>query len=152
MSRTSRFQFEVHAQRNTGWKHRQAVIAQRVAATPAETSARSPLLAAWCSLGRKGTCWDNPVAERFFATINGELIDRRTWPTVAGARVARCSTGSRAGTTPAGFTHRSATSAQPNTKTASTKTPATTRHNQLNQTVRQSALTPVDADFIKTLF
>ncbi|MST31595.1 IS3 family transposase [Acidimicrobiaceae bacterium USS-CC1] len=38
------------------------------------------------SLGRKGTCWDNAVAESFFATIKRELIDRRSWPTVAGLR------------------------------------------------------------------
>jgi transposase InsO family protein len=36
------------------------------------------------SLGRKGECWDNAVAESFFATIKRELIDRRPWPTVAG--------------------------------------------------------------------
>jgi putative transposase len=36
------------------------------------------------SLGRKGDCWDNAVAESFFATIKRELIDRRRWPTVAG--------------------------------------------------------------------
>jgi putative transposase len=38
------------------------------------------------SLGRKGTCWDNAVAESFFATVKRELIDRRPWPTVAGLR------------------------------------------------------------------
>jgi putative transposase len=40
------------------------------------------------SLGRKGTCWDNAVAESFFATIKRELIDRRPWPTIAGLRKA----------------------------------------------------------------
>jgi transposase InsO family protein len=38
------------------------------------------------SLGRKGTCWDNAVAESFFASIKRELIDRRPWPTMAGLR------------------------------------------------------------------
>ena len=38
------------------------------------------------SLGRKGECWDNAVAESFFATIKRELIDRRPWPTIAGLR------------------------------------------------------------------
>jgi putative transposase len=38
------------------------------------------------SLGRKGTCWDNAVAESLFATIKRELIDRRPWPTIAGLR------------------------------------------------------------------
>jgi transposase InsO family protein len=33
------------------------------------------------SVGRKGQCWDNAVAESFFATLKIELIDRRTWPT-----------------------------------------------------------------------
>jgi putative transposase len=36
------------------------------------------------SVGRKGQCWDNAVAESFFATIKRELIDTRTWPTRAG--------------------------------------------------------------------
>lgn len=40
------------------------------------------------SLGRKGECWDNAVAESFFATLKGELIDIRPWPTRAGLRVA----------------------------------------------------------------
>ena len=35
------------------------------------------------SLSRKGECWDNAVAESFFATIKRELIDRRPWPTIA---------------------------------------------------------------------
>jgi transposase InsO family protein len=38
------------------------------------------------SFGRKGQCWDNAVAESFFATIKGELIDTRPWPTLAGLR------------------------------------------------------------------
>ncbi|MEV5721948.1 integrase core domain-containing protein [Amycolatopsis mediterranei] len=33
------------------------------------------------SVGHKGQCWDNAVAESFFATIKAELIDRRGWPT-----------------------------------------------------------------------
>jgi transposase InsO family protein len=36
------------------------------------------------SLGRKGQCWDNAVAESFSATIKRELIDTRAWPTRAG--------------------------------------------------------------------
>ena len=38
------------------------------------------------SLGRKGECWDNAVAESFFATIKRELVDRRPWPTIDGLR------------------------------------------------------------------
>jgi putative transposase len=36
------------------------------------------------SVGRKGECWDNAVAESFFATIKRELVDTRSWPTRAG--------------------------------------------------------------------
>jgi transposase InsO family protein len=35
------------------------------------------------SVGRKGECWDNAVAESFFATIKRELINNRPWPTRA---------------------------------------------------------------------
>jgi transposase InsO family protein len=35
------------------------------------------------SVGRKGECWDNAVAESFFATLKRELVDRRSWPTRA---------------------------------------------------------------------
>jgi putative transposase len=40
------------------------------------------------SVGRTGVCWDNAVAESFFATIKRELIDTRAWPTRAGLRAA----------------------------------------------------------------
>ena len=33
------------------------------------------------SMSRKGDCWDNSIAESFFATIKGELLDRRSWAT-----------------------------------------------------------------------
>jgi putative transposase len=35
------------------------------------------------SVGRKGQCWDNAVAESFFASIKTELLDRQSWPTRA---------------------------------------------------------------------
>lgn len=35
------------------------------------------------SVGRKGECWDNAVAESFFATLKRELVDTRAWPTHA---------------------------------------------------------------------
>ena len=38
------------------------------------------------SVGMKGECWDNAVAESFFATIKRELIETRPWPTIAGLR------------------------------------------------------------------
>jgi transposase InsO family protein len=34
------------------------------------------------SLGRTGVCWDNAVAESFFATYKKELIHTRPWPTI----------------------------------------------------------------------
>ncbi|MFY1697840.1 IS3 family transposase [Solwaraspora sp. WMMA2101] len=40
------------------------------------------------SVGGRGQCWDNAVAESFFATIKTELLDRRAWPTRAAARAA----------------------------------------------------------------
>jgi len=53
------------------------------------TSAAFADLAGGCqvslSVGRKGQCWDNAVAESFFASLKGELIDTRAWPTRAGA-------------------------------------------------------------------
>jgi transposase InsO family protein len=38
------------------------------------------------SVGRRGQCWDNAVAESFFATIKRELVDARAWPTRTGLR------------------------------------------------------------------
>lgn len=40
------------------------------------------------SMSRRGDCWDNAVAESFFATLDGELIARHTWATHAAARQA----------------------------------------------------------------
>lgn len=40
------------------------------------------------SMSRKGDCWDNAVAESFFATIKKELIDRQPWISKAHARLA----------------------------------------------------------------
>ena len=38
------------------------------------------------SMGSRGDCWDNAVAESFFATLKKELIHRRSWPTRAELR------------------------------------------------------------------
>jgi transposase InsO family protein len=38
------------------------------------------------SLSRPRQCWDNAVAESFFASLKTELIDRRSWATRAQAR------------------------------------------------------------------
>ena len=40
------------------------------------------------SVGRPGTCWDNAVAESFFATLKSELIYRHVWPTRRQAELA----------------------------------------------------------------
>lgn len=40
------------------------------------------------SMSRKGDCWDNAVAESFFATFKRELIDRQPWPTRRRAKAA----------------------------------------------------------------
>lgn len=40
------------------------------------------------SLSRPGQCWDNAVAESFFATLKCELVHRHAWPTRARARSA----------------------------------------------------------------
>ena len=40
------------------------------------------------SLGQPGTCWDNAVAESFFATLKTELIHRQRWATRQRARSA----------------------------------------------------------------
>ena len=66
------------------------------------------------SLGRTGQCWDNALAESFFASLKGELIDSRAWPSRTAAR--RAIVESSAGTTPPGCTAHSATSAPPNSR------------------------------------
>jgi transposase InsO family protein len=54
------------------------------------TSAAYAALADECevtlSVGRTGQCWDNALAESFFSSLKGELVDTRSWPTRAGAR------------------------------------------------------------------
>ena len=40
------------------------------------------------SMSRKGNCWDNAVAESFFATLKKELIHRRSWTSRAELRSA----------------------------------------------------------------
>jgi transposase InsO family protein len=40
------------------------------------------------SVGRTGVCWDNAVAEAFFAALKNDLYYRYSWPTTARARFA----------------------------------------------------------------
>ena len=40
------------------------------------------------SLSRRGQCWDNSVAESWFATYKTELVHREAWPTIAKLRTA----------------------------------------------------------------
>jgi len=39
-----------------------------------------------CSMSRRGNCWDNAVAESFFATLKVELVHDAAWDTRAAAR------------------------------------------------------------------
>jgi putative transposase len=39
------------------------------------------------SMGRTGVCWDNAMAESFFATLKTEFYHRRVWPTRARAKI-----------------------------------------------------------------
>ncbi len=40
------------------------------------------------SMSRSGDCYDNAMAERFFATLKAELVGASPWPTRAAARTA----------------------------------------------------------------
>ena len=40
------------------------------------------------SMGKTGVCWDNAMAESFFATYKLELIELESWPTRLKARTA----------------------------------------------------------------
>jgi transposase InsO family protein len=54
------------------------------------TSAEFAGLAGDCAVtlshGRTGQCWDNALAESFFASIKGELLDLQAWPAQAMAK------------------------------------------------------------------
>ncbi|MFJ4775755.1 transposase [Streptomyces sp. NPDC088762] len=40
------------------------------------------------SVGRTGVCWDNALAESFFATLKNELVSQRNWHSRSVARSA----------------------------------------------------------------
>jgi transposase InsO family protein len=54
--------------------------------TSAQFAALADDLAVTLSVGRTGQCWDNALAESFFASIKGECLDLQSWPTRASAR------------------------------------------------------------------
>jgi putative transposase len=56
--------------------------------TSAQYARLADQLGVQLSVGRRGQCWDNAVAESFFATIKTELLDRQAWPTRARAHQA----------------------------------------------------------------
>lgn len=56
--------------------------------TSADYTALAERLGVRLSVGRTGQCWDNALAESFFATLKGELLGDRPWPTRAAARSA----------------------------------------------------------------
>ncbi len=49
--------------------------------TSAEYRSALDSIGAKVSMSRKGNCWDNAVAESFFATLKTELVHRRPWAT-----------------------------------------------------------------------
>ena len=55
------------------------------------------------SMGLTGICWDNAMAESFFATLKTEFYHRRVWPTRPAAS-SPSETGSRTATTAAAGT------------------------------------------------
>ena len=67
------------------------------------------------SMGSRGDCLDNAVAESFFATLKKELVHRRSWPSEKSS-AARSSTTSRSSTTPPAGTPPSGCSPQPATR------------------------------------
>jgi putative transposase len=56
--------------------------------TSAAYRARLEQLGVTVSMSRTGNCWDNAVAESFFATLKRELIHRRRWRSVIELRTA----------------------------------------------------------------
>jgi putative transposase len=56
--------------------------------TSYEFAAVAKRLGVTLSVGRTGSCYDNAVAEAFFASLKDELVDRRRWRTIAELRQA----------------------------------------------------------------
>jgi Integrase core domain len=92
------------------------------------------------SVSRKGECWDNAVAESFFATIKRELINDRAWPTRAGLH------GAVLDYIEGWYNTRRLHSAlgylSPAEYESATTTPPDRRHDQLKKPVCQSGSSP----------
>ena len=56
--------------------------------TSAEYRSRLAELGVTVSMSRTGNCWDNAVAESFFATLKSELVYRRRWRSIIDLREA----------------------------------------------------------------
>jgi putative transposase len=56
--------------------------------TSAEYNAELKKLGIDVSMSRRGNCWDNAVAESFFATLKSELVRHQTWGDAAELRAA----------------------------------------------------------------
>jgi hypothetical protein len=84
----------------SAFKHQRAAVSSRLAlmkvslgpgTTGTSTVGVAPVIRmavdAWeAAVGSKGDCFDNAVAESFFATIKKELVHRRSWPSKAELR------------------------------------------------------------------
>jgi transposase InsO family protein len=56
--------------------------------TSQQFAALADKLGVHLSVGRTGQCWDNALAESFFATIKREWVHTTAWPSRAAARTA----------------------------------------------------------------
>lgn len=63
--------------------HRPVELAQYTSAAFAELADDWQVV---LSLGRTGQCWDNALAESFFASLKGELTGSQAWPSRTAAR------------------------------------------------------------------
>jgi Integrase core domain len=88
------------------------------------------------SLSRPRQCWDNAVAESFFASLKLELIDRRSWATRTQVRRALFDYIERF------FNRRRLHSPPSNTKPRTTTTTTTTPLTRHSQAVRRTGSRP----------
>ena len=74
-----------YARFNSPVLHRRVELAQYASAQITTFAAENGITR---SMGSTGICWDNAMAESFFATLKTEFYYRRVWPTQAGAKLA----------------------------------------------------------------